>query len=70
MIKSNLPHLMADKRIKNINKLSLETGVSAPTLHRLYDGTNTRVDYATLEALCSYFNCQVGELLTWEKGQD
>jgi len=65
MIKSNLPMLMASRRIRSINKLSKETGVSANALGRLYDGTNVRIDYATIEALCAYFNCGIGDLLEY-----
>nr|WP_281278016.1 helix-turn-helix transcriptional regulator [Paenibacillus rhizophilus] len=55
--------LMAEKKIRSINKLSKETGVSAPALGRLYDGTNIRIDYSTIEALCDYFGIGIGELL-------
>lgn len=63
MIKSNLAMLMAEKKIRSINKLARETGVSAPALTRLYDGTNIRIDYSTIEALCNYFECGIGDLL-------
>lgn len=65
MIKCHLPMLMAEKKIRSLNKLSRETGVSAPALGRLYDGTNIRIDYSTIEALCSYFECSIGELLEY-----
>lgn len=68
MIKSYLPQLMADKKIRSINKLSKETGVSAPALSRLYDGTNIRIDYSTIEALCRFFGCSIGELLEYVEG--
>lgn len=65
MIKSNLPMLMAEKKIRSLRKLSQETGVSAPALGRLYDGTNIRIDYSTIEALCKYFGVGIGELLEY-----
>jgi putative transcriptional regulator len=65
MIKSNLAVLMGEKKIRSINKLSRETGVSAPALGRLYDGTNIRIDYSTIEALCKFFDCTIGELLVY-----
>ena len=67
MIKNSLPMLMAEKKIRSLNKLARETGVSAPALARLYDGTNVRIDYDTIIKLCDYFNCNVGDLLTYEK---
>jgi len=57
--------LMAEKKIRSLNKLSKDTGVSAPALGRLYDGTNVRIDYSTIEALCRYFKCSIGELLEY-----
>lgn len=67
-IKNRLNFLMAEKKIRSINKLAKECGVSSPALTRLYDGTNIRIDYSTLDALCKYFNCQVGDILYWEEG--
>lgn len=65
VIKSNLPMLMASRRIRSIRKLSKETGVSANALGRLYDGVNVRIDYSTIEALCAYFGCNVGDILEY-----
>lgn len=70
MIKSNLPMLMAGKKIRSINKLAKETGVSAPALGRLYDGTNIRIDYSTIEALCAYFEIGIGDLLEYVPDKD
>jgi len=67
-IKNRLNFLMAERKIRSLNKLAKECGVSSPALTRLYDGTNTRIDYSTLEALCTYFGCQVGDILYWEEG--
>lgn len=66
LIKNKLNFLMAEKKIRSINKLAKECGVSAPALTRLYDGTNIRIDYSTLEALCRYFNCDVGDILYFD----
>ena len=69
-IKSKLNYLMAEKKIRSINKLAKECGVSTPALTRLYDGTNIRIDYSTIEALCRYFNCTIGDLLEYvEEGE-
>jgi putative transcriptional regulator len=71
-IVSHLPMLMAKKKIKNINRLSAETDVSTRTLYRLYDGTNTRIDYDTLAKLCKFFDCSICDLLEYvpeEKGE-
>ncbi|MDQ0062351.1 putative transcriptional regulator [Paenibacillus harenae] len=41
------------------------TEVSAPALHRLYDGSNVRIDYSTLESLCKHFNCSIGDIIEY-----
>ncbi|WP_280633350.1 helix-turn-helix transcriptional regulator [Paenibacillus polymyxa] len=56
--------------MRSINKLAKETGVSAPALGRLYDGTNIRIDYSTIEALCAYFEIGIGELLEYVPDKD
>lgn len=70
MIKSNLAMLMAEKKIRSLNKLSKETGVSGPALARIYDGTNVRIDYSTIEALCRFFDCKIGDLLEYIPNKD
>lgn len=66
---SKLPQLMAEKKIRSINKLAKETEIGTPALYRLYDGSNVRIDYSTLDKLCRYFQCQPGDILVWEEGE-
>lgn len=65
MIVSHLAELMATKKIRNVNRLSELTGIGTPTLYRLFDGTNTRIDYATIDVLCKFFNCKLSDLLEY-----
>jgi putative transcriptional regulator len=58
---------MADKKIRGIAELSRQTELNRRTLTNLYDEKNTGVDYKTLEALCRYFKCDVGDILYWEE---
>lgn len=69
MIKSKLHILMHDKGIRSVAKLSELTGISRPTLYRIYNETGDRIEYGTLDKLCSYFNCQVGDILYFEEGK-
>ncbi len=62
MIKSNLAIFMAKKKI-NIAKLSNETGIARNTLSNLYHETGKGVQFDTIEKLCLFFNCNVGDLL-------
>ncbi|WP_157947524.1 helix-turn-helix domain-containing protein [Abditibacterium utsteinense] len=48
-----------------LQQIAKETGLSFTTLQRLSAETNTRVDYATLDVLCRYFDCTVCELLQY-----
>ena len=63
MIKSNLPILMARHGYRNINKISSATGISRTTLTALYYGTGSGIQYETLDKLCAFFECQIGDIL-------
>ena len=43
--------------------LSEKTGIAASTISRLFNGTAQRYDAQTVEKLCAFFDCQVGDLL-------
>lgn len=63
MIKNHLNKLMADKMIRNMSELARATNLDRRTLTAIYDGKNKGIDYPTLDSLCSYFGCSVGDLL-------
>ena len=58
---------MGEKKIRSINQLSKETGITRPTLTRLYNDESSQLDFATITTLCDYFDCDVGDLLYLEK---
>lgn len=62
-ISSNLSTLMGKHRymIKDVHE---KTGLSRNTISNLYNDKATRIDFDTIEKLCSLFNCDVGDLLT------
>ena len=75
-LKSNLPILMAQWQVETGNrltqrKLSVATGISRDAIGRLYKGEITRFDETTILALCKFFKCDVGDLLTiqYEPGE-
>ena len=70
-VKSRLHILMHDRKIKSVSQLSKETGLSRPTLYRIYNETGDRIEYSTIERLCDFFGCSIGELLEYvpEKGE-
>ena len=46
------------------------TGISAATLSRWMTRKVERFDGETVQALCEYFQCEVGELIVLEEGEE
>lgn len=67
MIKSRLHILMGEKKIRSIRQLSEETKVSRLSLTKLYDGISKGIEFETLETLCVYFGCEIGDLIYIER---
>ncbi|MGV8027085.1 MAG: helix-turn-helix domain-containing protein [Anaerolineaceae bacterium] len=44
-----------------------ETGIAWSTLNSWANNQVTRYDAPVIKALCEYFDCQVGDLLVFEK---
>lgn len=70
MIRSRLKRLRLDKEEREGRKLpyhviSAETKLSEGVLVRLMNSRFDRVETPTLNALCKYFGCGVGELLEY-----
>lgn len=63
MIDSKLHIQMGIKKIKSIRQLSEETKVTRLSLTKLYNGDAKGIEFATLNTLCTFFNCTVGDLL-------
>lgn len=61
MIKCHLSRLMGEKKLKIVD-VARETGVNRGTVTRLYHETASRVELETIEALCRYLGCDVGDL--------
>lgn len=62
MIKCNFAELIGAKKLK-ISDVVRDTGINRSTLTRLYHETTSRIDFETLETLCRYLDCSVGEFL-------
>lgn len=65
MIRNKLNVLMSERKIRNISELARATDLDRRTLTNFYDEKNKGIDYATLNALCSYFGCSVADLLEY-----
>ena len=62
MIRCNLSRLMGEKKMKVVD-VARETGLHRHTVTALYKETAQRIELDAIDALCSLFNCSVGELL-------
>jgi len=62
MIKCNFAEMLGARKLK-ISDVVRETGINRSTLTRLYHETTSRIDFETLETLCRFLECEVGELL-------
>ena len=62
VIKCNLSALLGAKRLK-ISDVVRDTEINRSTVNRLYHETTSRIDYQTLETLCRYLECDIGDLL-------
>ena len=70
MIQSRLKVLISQKELRENRKWTYEnikeaTGISITTIHRLARNTAKRYDANTLDALCRFLNCSVGDLLVY-----
>lgn len=73
MIISRVPELRLEKERREGRKLPIrviseETGLSSGAVFRLLSDKVERVDTATLDVMCNYFGCGVGDLLEHTKG--
>jgi putative transcriptional regulator len=66
-VKINLHVLMGQHRIRSINQLSKETGITRQTLTRLYNEESNQLDFATIAKLCDFFKCDIADLLYLEE---
>lgn len=65
MIKSKLDNLMWRNRT-NIKELSEETGLSRTTISNLKNNYSNGISFKTLNALMTYFNCRVDEVIGFD----
>lgn len=65
MIKCNLSVLMGRCKM-SIQDVHNATGLNRNTVSNLYHEKVKRIDFDTIEKLCTLFDCEVGELLVKE----
>lgn len=62
MIKCHLSRLMGEKKL-NIQKLHEGTKISRTTLTDIYYEKVKQMKFETMQKLCDFLNCSVGDLL-------
>jgi putative transcriptional regulator len=70
MIRSKLKLLIAQREVSTGEKITYESlaaqvGVSKNALNRLAESKTGRIEFATLDKLCRYFECTLGDLLEY-----
>ncbi len=55
---------MAEKDIRNVTELAADIEMSPKQLYGIMNGKTTRIDFGTIIKLCTYFDCEVSELMT------
>lgn len=64
MIRCHFARMLGERKLK-IADVSRDTGINRGTLTRLYYETTERYEVDTLDTLCRYFGCAIGELLEY-----
>lgn len=64
-----LSKLMGQSRY-SIQDVHKKTGLARTTITQLYHDKATRIDFTTIEKLCSLFNCEINDLLELEGIKD
>jgi putative transcriptional regulator len=66
MIKVHLARMMGERKL-NITDVARATNLNRNTITLLYKETARRIDFEALEALCEFFDCEIGDLIEYKK---
>ena len=64
MVRCHFSRLLGEHK-KRVADVARGTGLHRHTLERLYTEEAVRIDLATIDKLCEYFNCAVVDLLEY-----
>lgn len=67
-VKSNLPILMAERKIKGISELMVLSGLSRNAINRVYDDRDEKINATSLKTLitlCNALDCSLSELIEY-----
>lgn len=66
---NRLSRLVGERRL-TVKDVADGTGISYRTLHDLYHARTTRIDLATLNKLCAFFDVTPAEIFEWRRTPD
>lgn len=64
MINNHFSRILGERLLK-ISKIAEETGISRTTLTNLYYRKCTGITFDTLDKLCRYLGCGIGDILEY-----
>ena len=64
MIRCHLSRLLGEHK-KRMAEVARDTGIHRNSLAMLFSEEATRIDFGTVDKLCAYFGCSVGDLLEY-----
>jgi Predicted transcriptional regulator len=64
---NNFAVVLAKKHLK-ISETARKTGISRTTLTNLYYNKSSAISFEVLSKLCGFLNCDVGDIITCDKG--
>ncbi len=62
MIRCNLSRMMGERKLK-VSDVERATGLHRHKISALYKETAVKIDLDTIDKLCVFFECAVGDLL-------
>ena len=68
MIRCNLSRMLGEKKLK-VSDVERGTGLHRHKIAALYNETAKKVDIETIDLICEYLDCTVGELFERVGGQ-
>ncbi|MCD5391128.1 helix-turn-helix transcriptional regulator [candidate division NPL-UPA2 bacterium] len=66
-IKVHLGKLLGERKLR-ASEVARKTGINKNTLSSLYNESTTGIKFDTLENLCKFLNCSVGDLIEYVPG--
>ena len=67
-IKIHLSKLLGERKLR-ASEVAKQTGINKNTLSALYNEKVSGVKFDTLERLCEFLRCEIGELLEYQGGK-